>query len=1246
MDKVPVDPLLDPDVHDTNVSGVRARDKDAHVLTAQMTWPNDFSSIVELLPDPFVLLGPIRQHGRVTDFEFRDANRAARELLARSRGEIIGARLLSLFPQLHDTPLFSKLSASLETGATTALNDVAIDIGTALRDALNPTRYYNVHAVRVDGGIMATWYDVTDQHELTSRFQVLAENASDIVVQLDTHGVVQWISPSVREGLGWTPDELAGAPLAQYLDDASRSEWRKRLEETHDRQSVTQSVAVRSTTGNYHRYSLTTRMVGDVGGASETFIGTMRCVDTELEARDALQETQSRYQLLVEHSSDVVVLGNAERTLEWISESVSNLLGWHPSQMLGHNYLEYVHPDDLATVQGSYLRMVGGDHQEYEVRLKTSDGAYRWVAVTVHEVPVPGGEVARIASWRDAESEVAARVALEASKAQYRMLAESSSDVVYQVDLEGILRWVSPSVTRVLGWQPDELLGRNYAVLIADEDLELTRISRDTLHAGGSVEPYELRYKTSSGALRWMSIHPHPAHNDAGEMVSLVVSLRDHQNVVTLRRAAETLSAGTRLLVRVENEEDLLSEMCQIAVDQGGYAFAWYGRRVNDDSHSITKFAVSRAHAEYLDVIDVSWADSPNGQGPVGRAIRTGVTQVTGDFNVDLSFLPWIHEARAHGFRSSIGLPVRVDGEVDGVFSVYASEPYAFGEGSIELFEDLAAEIGYGIKRLRDHERLVHTLEEQTLLTSVINEAGESVVVTDAASRIIYVNPAALRTSGFELDEVLGQAPTIFRLGIEQDDIEQAVKEHLAAGETWRGVLNSRRKNGERYEEEATISPIHGLNDTVTAHVSVKRDLTTERRLEADLTREVRAHWGIVELMKRFHVGDSINETVERFCRALTNLELVDAAAVMIVQGKGQLVRVGIHASPYLGDAEAGYDLFQVPAWMLERTAIGPWWQLASEWRSELATLFETVLGPQIVANAVIPVHQDGEMVAVLMVGTKDITAGLWMESRFTSLEEMGTYAGTLFGAQAKQHAQRVGARAYLRRVIDEQRFTPVFQPFVNLASREVVGYEALTRFDDGVRPDLRFAAAYDVGLGSQLEAACAKAAMDAARALREEFWLSVNFSPATLLDGYAAQALEGGHRPLVIEITEHAPIKNYADVRRAVRAIAGCSLAVDDAGAGYTSLSHILELQPDFVKLDISLVRDIGSDPMRQAMTAGVCHFAAQTGTVVVAEGIETEIESETLLKIGAPLFTSDLLGQGFLFGRPGALPVDAGNL
>ena len=126
---------------------------------------------------------------------------------------------------------------------------------------------------------------------------------------------------------------------------------------------------------------------------------------------------------------------------------------------------------------------------------------------------------------------------------------------------------------------------------------------------------------------------------------------------------------------------------------------------------------------------------------------------------------------------------------------------------------------------------------------------------------------------------------------------------------------------------------------------------------------------------------------------------------------------------------------------------------------------------------------------------------------------------------------------------------------------------------------------------------------------------------------------VRGVERQLVIEVTEHAQIKNYAAIRRALASMGNCQLAVDDAGAGYTSLNHILELHPDFVKLDISLVRDVDTNAARQAMIAGMCHFASQSGTTLIAEGIETESEASTLRDLGVPLGEGGMLGQGYLY-------------
>jgi len=129
--------------------------------------------------------------------------------------------------------------------------------------------------------------------------------------------------------------------------------------------------------------------------------------------------------------------------------------------------------------------------------------------------------------------------------------------------------------------------------------------------------------------------------------------------------------------------------------------------------------------------------------------------------------------------------------------------------------------------------------------------------------------------------------------------------------------------------------------------------------------------------------------------------------------------------------------------------------------------------------------------------------------------------------------------------------------------------------------------------------------------------------------------------RPVILEITEHEVIEDYPAVREAISALGhDVRLAVDDAGAGVANFGHIIELRPDFVKLDISLVRRVNANLGRQAMVIGMRHFSRTAGCRLVAEGIESEEEARTLTGLGVEF------GQGYLFGHPEPVEVWAGRL
>ncbi|MCV0402699.1 MAG: EAL domain-containing protein [Chloroflexi bacterium] len=225
----------------------------------------------------------------------------------------------------------------------------------------------------------------------------------------------------------------------------------------------------------------------------------------------------------------------------------------------------------------------------------------------------------------------------------------------------------------------------------------------------------------------------------------------------------------------------------------------------------------------------------------------------------------------------------------------------------------------------------------------------------------------------------------------------------------------------------------------------------------------------------------------------------------------------------------------------------------------------------------------------------------------------------------------------HLSGIIRERAFEIVFQPIVELETGRPVGYEALTRFDDGIAPSVRFADAVELELGVELEAACIEAAMRASDRLPAEAWLSLNASASMLTSPRLARLLRRvERRPVVLELTEHEPVADYCAMRSVLESFGDAvRLAVDDTGAGFASLRHLAELRPAIVKLDRDLIHGLENDPTRQAIVAGLQRYAEGSASVLIAEGVETVAERDVLLRIGLTL------GQGYLLGRPE--PIEA---
>ena len=253
-------------------------------------------------------------------------------------------------------------------------------------------------------------------------------------------------------------------------------------------------------------------------------------------------------------------------------------------------------------------------------------------------------------------------------------------------------------------------------------------------------------------------------------------------------------------------------------------------------------------------------------------------------------------------------------------------------------------------------------------------------------------------------------------------------------------------------------------------------------------------------------------------------------------------------------------------------------------------------------------------------------------------LQVMRAFADIAAGEIRRERQSEVEAearRARIRRVIDESLFAIHFQPIWDFRHRAPVGFECLTRFSPvPVRSsDKWFAEAAELGLGLDLELAAIRACVQAAAGLPDDVYVAVNAAAETLLSPGLAAALEGvDGRRFVLELTEHAAVADYPSLLATIEAYRarGFRLAIDDAGAGYSGLQHILRLKPDIIKLDMALTRDVDTDPARRALAAALIHFARETGCQILAEGIETDEEYATLKRLGVAK------GQGYHLGRP----------
>lgn len=567
--------------------------------------------------DPHLLLQAVwGEDGQLADLAILAANPAACTAMGQERDRLVGARLGELEGTVGSRDLFDGCMETMRSGRPVVLDDEPYwPEGSAgeLR--------FDVRMVRFGADRMSvTWRDVTDRHQKAAalaaaeaRFRTAMDSAAIGMCLVAPDGTFLQVNRPICGLLGRDASALRATTWQQVTHPADLA--------------ADLSLAEQVLAGSLDSYQLRKRFLrpdgtvvhGDLSvgcvrsetGEVRYFVSQVVDVSEQVLAQEALAASRDQYRLLAEYAMDVVFRGNNDGITQWVSESVSRLLGRSPAELVGQRFTDLVHPSDLARARAVQEQLLTGVGATYEARMATADGAWRWLEITAHPVRDDAGVViGHAGGWRDVHARVLATRALADAEARYRSLAQSAAVGLVVIGPNGRLLEVNDAAC--------ELLGRGRGALVASAWADLSHpdervADRDLLH---QVQTGQLdrarratRFVRPDGEVVWADLAVAAVRNPGGDVDYLIAQTVD----ITAAVAAEARLADSEQQYRMlaENSADVI---LQVGLD---LIIWWASPSAAESLGRAPSELVGRSLADLVSpdqAADLrSWADRPAG---------------------------------------------------------------------------------------------------------------------------------------------------------------------------------------------------------------------------------------------------------------------------------------------------------------------------------------------------------------------------------------------------------------------------------------------------------------------------------------------------------------------------------------------------------------------------------------------------------------------------------------------------------
>jgi diguanylate cyclase (GGDEF)-like protein/PAS domain S-box-containing protein len=787
----------------------------------------------------------------------------------------------------------------------------------------------------------------------------------------------------------------------------------------------------------------------------------------------------------------------------------------------------------------------------------------------------------------------------------YRRIVADSSDHISVLDRNYVYRLVNQSYLSSHGRGEAEIVGRGVADLFGQEVFEALIKPKLERCFAGEVVRYQAWFEFKASGRRYMNVTYTPYRDHAGSINGAIVSARDLTELYLVQEALSVSEARNRAIL------DTAVDGILVVDEASRVAYA------NPATCLLTGY--SREELQDRPLTDLM-PESYRGRHEAGF----GNYLVSGQPTVS-----WRNLAFVLLHRDGHEIPVEVSiGEQGG------TESRLF----IGILRDVTA-------RRAAEERLRQSAK-------VFESTTDGVTITDAAANIIAANRAFSEITGYTEAEVLGKNPRLLQSGRHDESFYRCVWQTIARAGAWSGEIWNRRKNGEIYPEWLTISSVKDDAGELTNYVGVFSDISQIKQSQEQL--EHLAHYDpLTDLPNRLLFGARLEHAIQRAERdgALLTLLYIDLDRFKTVnEGLGhpagdRMLREVAQRLAHCVRAEdtvarLGGDEFIIMLEGLQNTTLAT--ALADKLLAALTRSFD-LDGQEVFIGASIGISTypaDGTDATTLL---KNADAAMYRS------KEDGRNTHRFYNvAMTRSARERLTLETSLRQAVAQQEFLLHYQPQVDVASGEILGVEALVRWDhpaSGLIAPVRFIPlAEETGLIIPLGewvlfAACAQAKIWSEQVGMPRITVAVNLSPRQFrqekLAEHVRAVLDATGLPpalLELEITESALMDDAEQAIVTLRALKqlGIRVSMDDFGTGYSSLAQLKRFPIDKLKIDQSFIRDIPHDQSDMEIAATIVAMARNLHLKVLAEGVETEAQLAFLQIHGCDAY------QGYLCSRP----------